>query len=322
VARTLTRAHGRSNTLTALLTLACAGSLSAQPPADPPDGAVYTLNPAPRQIAVLGVALHPAVAPSPNGRFYAALQTRPDPVLWIVPTDGGEPFSFRKIWAAYRPRWAPSGNRIGFIAAIGPPRVWTVEVDPETGRPVDPPRMLIRTGVNAFAFSPDGERVAMVPRRSTAAGASQIRIVDRSSRQVRVLLRENGMIYRVDWAPDGEFIYYGLAPNSANSAHQVRRVRLAGGRPRTVRQTGEFLGLSPDGEYVLTRPAEDASSESELVETLHLNSGVILRIELPRGAKTLGWTATSRALVRVAHTAGGDAVLEIPICPACELVFW
>jgi Tol biopolymer transport system component len=71
---------------------------------------------------------------------------------------------------------------------------------------------LIRTAANAFAFSPDGDRVALVASHSTAAGVSEIRIVTWETRAERLLLRENGLIYRLDWSPDGQFLYYGVSP--------------------------------------------------------------------------------------------------------------
>ncbi len=199
-----------------------------------------------RTVAHLEVSLDNSIAVSPQGHLYLALQTRPNPVIWMLPREG-EPFKMRQEWAAYRPRWAATGTRIGFIASIGPPRVWTVEVDPTSGRALDPPRLLIRTSANAFAFAPDGERIALIASRSTAAGASEIHIVNWGNRKNRRLLKESGVIYWLDWSPDGAFIYYGLAPESSadvpNPAHSLRRVRVRGGRAETLLEVGEFLGL-------------------------------------------------------------------------------
>ena len=78
--------------LTTLLCLLLQTDAAAQTDGAP-DSSVYIYRPEPVVIAGIDVPIHPAVAPSPDGRFFAVLQTRPDPILWIVPTDTGAPFS-------------------------------------------------------------------------------------------------------------------------------------------------------------------------------------------------------------------------------------
>lgn len=306
-----------------LLLLATSSAVAQAPPLPdttgmpPVDSALTPLAPPPVPIAHVAAPIHPTVAPAPDARMFAAIQTRPDPILWIVPADGSEPYAFRKMWAAYYPRWSPSGDRVGFIAAIGPPRVWTVEIDPATGRPMDPPRLLIYIEANAFAFSPDGARLALVGARSTAAGASEIHIIDWETRKSRVLLRERGSIYRLDWAPDARSIYYGLMPAapSRDAPHQVKTVAVASGRTRAVRAGGEFLGLSPNGELLLQRvAAEDADSEN-LVEVVALNDDPLTRIRLPDGVRSVVWAASSDALILVAPVDDADGIWQIPIRP-------
>ena len=271
--------------LTALVCITAANTSNAQVTEELTDSTLAVITPSERRIAAFDIPIHQTVAPSPDGSFLAALQTRPDPVLWIVPTDGGESFAFRKTWATYYPRWAPSGNRIGFISAIGPTRIWTVEVDPESGRPIDPPRMLIRTNANAFAFSPEGDRIALVASRSTAAGRSEIHIVDWESRKFRVLLREDGAIYRLDWAPDGESIYYGIIPNDSTGpvTHRIGRADARSGTTSKVLDVGEFLGLSPDGSQLAYRPVGSELAEDDLVELASPEGEVLVRLVIPAG---------------------------------------
>jgi dipeptidyl aminopeptidase/acylaminoacyl peptidase len=296
-----------------LLTLA-AGTLKAQTAADTVAHSPIVITPPPRQLAVLRLPIHPRVAPSPDGRLIAVLQTRPDPVLWIVPVDGREPFALRQNWAAYHPRWSPAGDRIGFIAGIGPPRIWTVEVDPESGRPVDPPRLLIRTNANAFAFSPDGGRVALVSARSTAAGASEIHIVDWESRRTRSLLREDGIIYRLDWSPDGEFLYYGLAATapSDDERHTIVRAHPANGVTERMARVGEFLGLSADGSRLLYRPVDQGDGRAEAFELSDRHTKPLLRLTLPPGPAPQ-WGADPGSLLQVLPVQGGNVILEIPL---------
>lgn len=266
-----------------------------------------------RSLVKLEFPILDIVAPSPRGRFIAALQTRPRPVIWVVPTDGGEPFAFRESWSAYRPRWARSGQRIGFIAAGGPPRVWTVEVDTATGRAIDPPRLLIRTVASVFAFSGDGERVALVPTASVAAGAAEIRVVRWESRAERVVVRDEGLIYWLDWSPDDAAIYYGLAPVAADSAHRIRRVPIHSGRPTTLADVGEFLGLAPDGRYLLYRPGDvGADADTTVVEVADTGGEPLRRIVVPPGTAPR-WGPTSSSLLVVRSETERSEILEIPV---------
>lgn len=302
----------------AIAALICAPGAQAQTAAAFADtSTIPVIPPTARMVASLAVPIDPNVAPAPNGRFFAALQTRPDPVIWIVPADGGEPFSFRQSWAAYQPRWAPSGNRVGFIAGVGPPRIWTVEVDSASGRAIDPPRLLFRTPASAYAFSPDGARIAMVTARSTAAGASEIRIVEWESRRSRMLFRARGTIYRLDWSPDGS-IYYGLLPDSRepDAPHIVRRISMRGGTPETIYRAGKFLGLSPDGAFLLRRTADESAAAAEF-EVTRTDGTPLVRLNLPTGFGVPRWAATSRALIQVRAAGAGHGIWELPVCTDC-----
>ncbi len=302
----------------AIAALICAPEALSQTVAASPDTtAVRVITPTARMVAALAVPIDPNVAPAPNERFFAALQTRPDPVIWIVPADGSKPFSFRRSWAAFQPRWSPSGNRVGFIAGVGPPRIWTVEVDSASGRAMDPPRLLFRTPASAYAFAPDGKRIAMVTSRSTAVGASEIRIVDWESRRSRMLFRARGAIYRLDWSADG-YIYYGLLPDvrEPGMPHIVRRIAVRGGKPEMLYRGGEFLGLSPDGAYLLRRVAGESAGVGEF-EVTRVDGTPLFRLNLAPGFGVPRWAASSRALIQVRAAGAGHGIWELPVCPDC-----
>jgi hypothetical protein len=322
VAHTLIASGRRPLALAALLCLASPVDLRSQASEEGADSTVLVLRPEPHLVAEIDVPIDPTVAPSPDGRFVAVLQTRPQPVLWIVPTDGGKAFAYRKTWAASKPRWSRSGDRIGFIADGGPPRIWTIEVDPATGQPMDPPRMLYRDAVNAYAFSPDGEWVAYVPRRTTAAGASEIHIVEWEGRKVHVVLREDGLIYHLDWSPDGESVYYGVTPATAEEgpAHRVRRARLRDGRAATVLSAGEFLGISADGLYLLCRPAGWSYEDGNIVELAGVDGQRVMRIEVEPGPAPRWGAVGPGSIVQVLPSEKGNAIWAIPACPFCWLL--
>ncbi len=340
-------AGGPGSLLSALAALLLVPGTAA---AQSADGAVERspVLDAARAVAGLDAPVDPGVAPAPDDRFIAALQPRPDPIIWIVPTDGSAPFPLREGWAAFRLRWSPSGDRIGFIAAVGPPRVWTIELDPRTGQPRAPPRMLIRTSANAYAFAPDGRRIALVTSRSTAAGASEIRIVDWATRDWRTLARESGPVYRLDWSPDGRWLYYGVDPAADDPDHRIRRVDVATGSTTTVRRTGSYLGLSPDGRRILytpssgprapgatsAAPARSASQETARGSrrrtdgTTDREPGTAARFaiadvdggparvfQLPVDSGMPRWSGDGAALLAVRPRDDGHAILRIPIAP-------
>jgi hypothetical protein len=321
MAHTLVAFSRRPLVLAATLCLVLPIDARPQASEEEADSTLVVLRPEPVRVAAIDVPIDPTVAPSPDGRFVAVLQTRPQPLVWIVPTDGGKPFAYRKTWSATKLRWSRSGNRIGFIADGGPPRIWTIEVDPATGRAMDPPRMLYRDAVNAYTFSPDGEWVAYVPRRTTAAGASEIHIVEWESRKVRVVLREDGMIYHLDWSPDGEYLYYGVMPATTDEdpAHRVRRARVRDGRSANVLTAGEFLGLSADGLYLLCRPAGWSSEDGNIVELAGIDGRRIMRIEVAPGPAPRWGAVGPGAIVQVLPSEEGVAIWAIPACPFCYL---
>lgn len=324
MAHTIVARIRRPLALAALICLVIPAELWPQASEATADTTVVVLRPEPLRLAQIDVPVDPSVAHSPDGSFVAVLQTRPQPLMWIVPTDGGKPFAYRKTWSATMLRWARSGNRIGFVADGGPPRIWTIEVDPVTGRPTDPPRMLYRDAVNAYTFSPDGEWIAYVPRRTTAAGASAIHLVEWESRKVRVVLREDGMIYRLDWSPDGEFIYYGLTPGTAEAsrAHQVRRVAVRDGSSATVLSAGEFLGLSSDGLYLLCRPAGWSYEDGNVVELAGVDGRRLMRIEVEPGPAPRWGAVGPGSIIQVLPTDEGNAIWAIPACPFCYILPW
>ena len=304
-------------TLAGPLVVAMTGVAAAQDPAV--DEPVVAVAAAAHRVASVGIPIHPRVAPSPDGSRFAVVQVRPRPVLWIVPAGGDEPLQFRELWAAYHPRWSADGGRIGFIAAIGPPRIWTIDVDSISGRPLAPPRLLIRTAANAFALSPDGDRIALVAARSSAAGASEVHIVDWESRRYRVVLRADGIIYRLDWAPDGVFLFYGLLRENAEGENLIVKAPVAGGARTTLREAGEFLGLSPDGARLLYRPhvdpQDDPQAARHLIEVAPPDGGAAIRIRLPADAGPPQWSSTSESLLVVRSGSQGDSIWEIPLPP-------
>jgi Tol biopolymer transport system component/predicted Ser/Thr protein kinase len=110
-----------------------------------------------------GNASHPSF--SPDGAwvaYYRIIEGRRD--IWIVPAEGGEVVRVTDDSAPdYQPAWSPDGSGVAFICEReGETRVWLEPM--ESGKPKGAPHPLTPSDVqvSAFAFSPDGEQIAVV----------------------------------------------------------------------------------------------------------------------------------------------------------------
>ena len=81
-------------TAAAILSVVPAG-LAAQTPAEKAAIRPIAVEHTMRRIVHLDAPIDNLVAAAPSGHIYLALQTRPDPLIWVLPVRG-EPFTFRK----------------------------------------------------------------------------------------------------------------------------------------------------------------------------------------------------------------------------------
>lgn len=128
---------------------------------------------------------------SPDGTLVAYLVTNIDRAqnrrlsdLWIAPADGGgAPWPFATGQGARSPRWTPDGSSLGFIAArpaatapAGAPAPRAQVYVQSVARGGEPRRITdLKDGADAFTWSPDGRRLAVVSKVApeTQKGAAE-----------------------------------------------------------------------------------------------------------------------------------------------------
>jgi dipeptidyl aminopeptidase/acylaminoacyl peptidase len=187
---------------------------------------------------------------SPDGRRLAFVR---DDEIWVVETDGsrltrvvGKPGGGRA------PRWSPDGHRLGFLSRRrGWSQVWLIDAPvPRRGRPAiepKPPRATVVTGsgvdVDAFEWSPDGSRLAVMAQRGPdIAEKSQIAFVDVATGVTRVVAGERSVDVGGRWVRDGSLLYV----SDADGWFQVVRLT-ADGHDRIVLTAGEREHGDPSG---------------------------------------------------------------------------
>lgn len=151
--------------------------------------------------------------------------------------------------------WSPAGNRIAFYRQPeggGSGHIWTMPVDPATGRPTGAPRRASSRPGRAPWFSGDGEWIAFMslddPESSgTVRGPADLLVIPTDGGPERAL-HEGGGAPR-GWSADGEWIYFPSIETTGQ--HRIWRVAVSGGPAEPVATGTQMLpGVSPDGRLL------------------------------------------------------------------------
>ncbi len=233
---------------------------------------------------------------SPDGTLVAFVvngvdrkQNRRVSSIWLAPADGSEPaWQFSTVQSSRAPQWSPDGRRIAFLSARPEPdgaasapaprsQVYLLRLDGrgEARRVTD-----LKDGVDAFAWSPDGTRLACVGKAPSAerarGGATSERIETTDVRHYRHSAYKadgtgyddgkRGQVWVVDaasgaarqltndeersatgvpaWSPDGSriaFVAQRMDTDVEENA-DLWVVPSAGGNPARVSDTGFRVG--------------------------------------------------------------------------------
>jgi Tol biopolymer transport system component len=150
------------------------------------------------------------------------------------------------------------GDRLAFIKKAeddAASHVWTIALDPATGRATGDQRRVSLTGAVGASISPDSRWIAFatgVPNE-----ANDLVVAPAAGGPERIVAAKQGSIWPMRWTPDGKWIYYGSSEETTKrgAVNAMMRVAVDGGKPERVLNTadwGAYPGLSPDGRSLLT----------------------------------------------------------------------
>ena len=302
-----------------------------------------------RRRLTLAVKSSSDAAWSPDGRWVAFLSDRPgalpkSPVdkkqLYVMPADGGEAQQvavFEKGVGGFE--WAPDGRSLAVAAEVPEPKglkdrketfgdyhvshadygmvqLWrvdlpTIDASGRVGPPAEPkPITHDETfSVGAFAFSPDGARIAFSAQRDPdliSQGTSALYTVTLADGTVKKIVEAPGPNNDPHWSPDGSEIAFSAAPGAKYFFYANRKIAVvsaAGGPVRVANaafdEDATILRWGPQGIYVSALRGTGGG-----LFLLDPKSGVTHPLALP-GAELAGRFSLSRDFARAAYVGAG-----------------
>ena len=185
---------------------------------------------------------------SPDGRRIAFLR---DGALWVTDSDGARLVRVTEHPAGNTlPRWAPDGRHLAFISRRrGWSQVWLIDAPvPRRGRPAAHPRPAEPSqcspsglDVDDYAWSPDGNQIAIAAQRSEFGWRSALSVIDVGSGAELVIPPGDAWECGPRWLPDGDL----LLSSDADGWFQV--VRVASDGRRTILTAGSREHGEPSG---------------------------------------------------------------------------
>jgi dipeptidyl aminopeptidase/acylaminoacyl peptidase len=226
---------------------------------------------------------------SPDGKMVAYTVSSADmkenerrTEIWMVTTDGGHPRRFTSGKNDNAPQWSPDGQWLAFLStrsasmnpASEPPRPQLYLISPfggEAEKLTDS-----KTGVNSFAWSADGKRiayVAQVPLTETEEKKqkdkddaqvidanfrfSRLWVIEVEPRKATEVVKENVVISDPQFSPDGKWISYSATPTPKADDGRLSDIFIVGAdgqnAPRKLlNNAGPDMGArwSPDGKWI------------------------------------------------------------------------
>jgi Tol biopolymer transport system component len=154
--------------------------------------------------------------------------------------------------------WSPRGDRLAFIRDAEKPGdtyIWTVPVDPNTGKLTGAARRVSDRAGDEPAFSHDGRQIAFAMDTDREPDGQDLGIVATAGGPARSLYQSPGGIWSISWTPDGKSIFF---ETDLKGGHSLLRIGAAGGTADVVQVDGEsWPGVDPNGKWFLQTTDDD-----------------------------------------------------------------
>jgi Tol biopolymer transport system component/serine/threonine protein kinase len=193
---------------------------------------------------------------SPSGRFIYFTSNRAGGInLWRVgvSADGKPSTGYQQMTTGagqdVEAAPAPDGRRLAFAILRQNADLWTLPLDPATGRPTGPPRGVIATTRedSRGSWSPDGRLIAFNTDRS---GTMNLWLHSVADGTARPLTSGPGGDFQPAWSPDGRSLAFF---SSRDGDADIWTVDVASGALRNIRRNPSLdinPACSPDGQLV------------------------------------------------------------------------
>ena len=271
---------------------------------------------------------------APDDRSVVLVLSRPNYVdnrwdsdLVRVDLSNGRVRDLTQRKTARSPRWSPSGDRLAFLADVaGESQIFVLEADGgEANQITHAP-----TGVQAFAWKPDGKTFAYIsrdetPKREkfddsfeveandylmqTGTEPAHLWTVDANGGTARRLTSGHWSVSgnSLAWSPSGDRIVFVSQPSAGtrdSDKHSIEVVKADGGPPTPIAELGNRHcaqpSFSPDGRWLtVSCPIEGhVKNQTELL-ILPSTGGEFKRVSmtLDRNFSRGLWTPDSKSLI-------------------------
>lgn len=194
---------------------------------------------------------------SPDGRTLAFLSDREDSnQLWLIPADGGEALKLTTGKNAVESfRWSPDGKRIAFLATDPrtaeeekrqkdqddarvidvdrkPSRVWTLDLDARTAKPLTSGPWSFREieWAGADRLVANGTEHPADEHR----GLDRLCSISVAGGKIEEILAPKGPFGRIQVSPDGKTVAFVSSPEDGPTAQDLFTMPLSGRAPKNV----------------------------------------------------------------------------------------
>jgi Tol biopolymer transport system component len=229
--------------------------------------------------------------PSPRGLLYYFCSSDERPEIRAIDPASGKTFhvdsgEFADLAVS------PQGDRIAFVRSDSmSSTVWTMRLNPTTGKTEGAPRRLSIGYGRGPSFSPDGRFIAFttLPPSDTLVEPRIMRVPVAGGPE-EVIVREPGFAFPIFWSPDGNWIYYH---HGLRSVHTLRRTPAGGGKSEILGPSSNVIALSPDGRWIAhTLPGSPQARETVMIADQRGRE--LHRFTLPSGMGRFVWGTGNR----------------------------